>query len=40
MIKDRFKFIVFILVMLVIVSGCKNISQQQESKREEDAIKT
>lgn len=36
--KDRFKFTVFILIMLVIVSGCQNTSQQQESNREEVAI--
>lgn len=36
--KDRFKFTVFILIMLVIVSGCQNTSQQQESKGEEFAI--
>ncbi|WP_340398370.1 ABC transporter substrate-binding protein [Paenibacillus sp. FSL H8-0079] len=39
MMKDRFKFTVFILIMLVIVSGCQNTSQpQQESQREEGAI--
>ncbi|MBB6021884.1 iron complex transport system substrate-binding protein [Paenibacillus sp. JGP012] len=37
--KDRFKITVFILIMLVIVSGCQNTSQQQqESQREEGAI--
>ena len=36
--KDRFKFTVFILIMLVIVSGCQNTSQQQESNREEVTI--
>ncbi|WP_440108832.1 ABC transporter substrate-binding protein [Paenibacillus sp. QZ-Y1] len=38
MIKHRFKFIIITLIMMVIVSGCQNTSQQQEGKREDVAI--